>query len=63
VSYLGDRMFDASGRMQPGAWPILGVLSAVSITVALVARHLERRRARADGADATTRAAGGDAAT
>ena len=63
VSYLGDRMFDASGRMQPGAWPILGVLSAVSITVALVARHLERRRARAEGADATTRAAGGDAAT
>lgn len=44
VSYLGARMFDSSGKMQPGAWPILGGLLAVSLTIAALARIYERRR-------------------
>ena len=42
VSYLGGTMFDASGRMQPATWPILGGLLLVSIGIALFARLLTR---------------------
>ena len=44
VSYFGARMFDASGKMQPDAWPIMGGLAAASITIALLARAYERCR-------------------
>src|SRR5262245_35700012 len=39
VSYLGGTMFDASGRMQPGAWPILAALVVVSLVIAALARR------------------------
>jgi uncharacterized membrane protein YdjX (TVP38/TMEM64 family) len=44
VSYLGASMFDASGRMQPAAWPILAGLGVASLVVAALARAYERRR-------------------
>jgi len=44
VSYFGASMFDASGRMQPGAWPIMAGLAAGSLVLALVARAWARRR-------------------
>lgn len=44
VSYLGGEMFDASGKMQPQAWPILGALFVASLLVAALARACERRR-------------------
>ena len=44
VSYLGGRMFDASGKMLPDAWPILAGLSLASLTIAALARVHERRR-------------------
>ena len=43
VSYLGATMFDASGKMQPGAWPIMGGLLIASLTIAALARAYERR--------------------
>lgn len=45
VSYLGGEMFDASGRIQPAAWPILAGLLVASLIIAAVART----RARCDG--------------
>lgn len=47
VSYFGASVFDARGRLQPGAWPILGALVAASFCVALLARLWARHRARA----------------
>ncbi|MFT3773945.1 MAG: VTT domain-containing protein [Minicystis sp.] len=44
VSYLGGEMFDASGRMQPGAWPILAGLLVTSLVIAALFRAYERRR-------------------
>lgn len=44
VSYLGASMFDASGRMQPAAWPVMAGLLAASLLVAALARAWERRR-------------------
>lgn len=44
VSYLGNRMFDASGRIQPGAWPILAGLLVASLVIAALARTYGRRR-------------------
>jgi uncharacterized membrane protein YdjX (TVP38/TMEM64 family) len=43
VSYLGGTMFDASGKIQPGAWPILAALAAISLLVGLLARARARR--------------------
>jgi uncharacterized membrane protein YdjX (TVP38/TMEM64 family) len=43
VSYLGATMFDASGKMQPGAWPIMGGLLIASLTIAALARAYGRR--------------------
>lgn len=48
VSYLGDSMFDASGKMQTGAWPILAGLLVVSIAIVAGARIYQRRRALRD---------------
>jgi uncharacterized membrane protein YdjX (TVP38/TMEM64 family) len=44
VSYLGASMFDTSGRIQPGAWPILAGLLVASLAVAVVSRAVERRQ-------------------
>jgi uncharacterized membrane protein YdjX (TVP38/TMEM64 family) len=44
VSYLGGRIFDATGRIQPGAWPILGGLLIASLLVVALARAYERHR-------------------
>ena len=44
VSYLGASMFDASGRMQPSAWPAMAGLGVVSLVIAALARAYERRR-------------------
>ena len=43
VSYLGAEMFDASGQIQPDAWPILGALAAASLLIAFLARAYQRR--------------------
>lgn len=43
VSYLGGQMFDASGRIQAGAWPVLAGLVAASLLIALLARAHARR--------------------
>ncbi|HVJ88954.1 MAG TPA: VTT domain-containing protein [Labilithrix sp.] len=42
VSYLGSEMFDASGKMKPDAWPIMGGLLVTSLVIATIAR-LRRR--------------------
>ncbi|HTV21659.1 MAG TPA: VTT domain-containing protein [Polyangiaceae bacterium] len=47
VSYLGAEMFDASGGIQPRAWPILAGLAVASLAVAGVAKACERQRLRA----------------
>jgi len=44
VSYLGGEMFDATGHMQPAAWPILAGFVIASLLVAALARAYERRR-------------------
>lgn len=50
VSYLGAEMFDASGRMQPAAWPIMGAMLAASLVIAALARARVRRRLAASPA-------------
>ncbi|MCP3057904.1 VTT domain-containing protein [Myxococcus sp. K38C18041901] len=44
VSYLGAEMFDASGKMQPAAWPIMAGLLTASLVIAALARAWERHR-------------------
>lgn len=44
VSYLGAELFDASGKLQPRAWPILGTLFAASLVIAGLARAFSARR-------------------
>ena len=46
VSYLGSEIFDASGNMQPRAWPIMGALLAASLLLVATVRHYDKRRAR-----------------
>lgn len=45
ISHLGSRMFDASGRMQPDAWPILAGPLVVSLAIAALARIVRRSSA------------------
>jgi uncharacterized membrane protein YdjX (TVP38/TMEM64 family) len=47
VSYLGAEMFDASGAIQPGAWPIMAGLAIASLVIAAIARVRQRRSAAA----------------
>src|SRR5262249_29422473 len=47
VSYLGGEMFDASGKLQPAAWPVLAGLLLASLVVAALFRASERRRTAA----------------
>ena len=44
VSYFGGEMFDAAGRMRPGAWPIMAGLLVASLLLAVIARAWERGR-------------------
>ena len=46
VSYLGSEIFDASGRMQTRAWPILGALLAASLLLVAILRHHDKRARR-----------------
>lgn len=39
VSYFGGSMFDASGGIQPDAWPILAALVVASLVIAALARR------------------------
>lgn len=43
VSYLGGELFDASGGIQPGAWPILAGMVVASLLVAVIGRLAARR--------------------
>lgn len=47
VSYLGGRMFDASGKMQPTAWPVMAGLVVFSLLVAIAFRAYTRKRGAA----------------
>lgn len=42
VSYLGSEIFDASGHMQPRAWPIMGAMLAASVLLVLLVRQYSR---------------------
>ncbi|AGC48089.1 hypothetical protein MYSTI_06816 [Myxococcus stipitatus DSM 14675] len=44
VSYLGSELFDASGKLQPDAWPTLAGLLFTSLVIAALAWAWERRR-------------------
>lgn len=44
VSYLGARLFDAEGNLQPDAWPYMVALLVASLFVAVLARVSEKRR-------------------
>lgn len=48
VSYLGGEMFDASGTLRPGTWPLLAGLLGASLAIVALARARARRR-RASG--------------
>lgn len=50
VSYLGSEIFDASGNMQPRAWPLLGALLAASLLLVAAFRHYDRRQSALEGA-------------
>ncbi|MDY7225708.1 TVP38/TMEM64 family protein [Hyalangium rubrum] len=54
VSYLGAELFDASGNLQPGAWPIMAGLLAASISIALLAHLAERRRSSSRARDSAS---------
>jgi uncharacterized membrane protein YdjX (TVP38/TMEM64 family) len=43
ISYLGSEIFDASGHMQPRAWPIMAGMFVASVLLVLGVRHWERR--------------------
>lgn len=46
LSYFGGELFDASGTMQPRAWPIMAGLGIASLAVAAFAHFRRRRRRR-----------------
>lgn len=50
VSFFAAQIFDGSGHLQPGAWPLLAGLAAASLVVALLARAWSKRSARASAA-------------
>lgn len=43
VSYLGSEMFDGTGHMQPRAWPVMGAMLAVSLTIIAIVRCYDKR--------------------
>jgi uncharacterized membrane protein YdjX (TVP38/TMEM64 family) len=46
VSYLGGELLDASGKIQPKAWPIFAGLIIASLLIGVLVRAYERRRSR-----------------
>ncbi|NQW62151.1 MAG: VTT domain-containing protein [Deltaproteobacteria bacterium] len=44
VSYMGDRLFDGAGKMQTDAWPAMVLMWVVSLSGALLLRHLLRKQ-------------------
>lgn len=46
VSFFASQVFDASGNLQPRAWTIMGGMLIVSLSVALIARYVERSATR-----------------
>lgn len=44
VSYFSSRMFDLSGKIQPGAWPIFAALLTASLLTVVLVRVYQRRR-------------------
>lgn len=50
VSFFASELFDDSGRLQPGAWPLMGALLAASLVIAALARLWERRTSPSTGA-------------
>ncbi len=59
VSYLGSKMFDASGSLQPGAWRIFAAMVAVSLLIAGVSLRQRANRNR----DATEHGVAGERVT
>ncbi|WP_394846989.1 VTT domain-containing protein [Pendulispora brunnea] len=51
VSFLGGQMFDASGKMQPGAWPILAGLLGASLLIVVLVRVYGSGTTRRDRCD------------
>jgi uncharacterized membrane protein YdjX (TVP38/TMEM64 family) len=49
VSYFGSEMFDASGTMQPRAWPIMGAMLLASLVITAAVRVVEKRRLGTSG--------------
>lgn len=50
VSYFGSQVFDASGNMQPRAWPMLGALLAASLLLVAILRRYDKRRSAPEAA-------------
>lgn len=50
VSFFASEMFDATGHLQPAAWPIMAGLLVASLVVAALARAWERRNSPTEGA-------------
>jgi uncharacterized membrane protein YdjX (TVP38/TMEM64 family) len=46
VSFFASQVFDASGNLQPQAWKIMGSMLIMSLSVALIARYIERSAIR-----------------
>jgi len=46
VSFFASRVFDASGNLQPQAWTIMGGMLIASLSVAMIARYIERSAKR-----------------
>jgi hypothetical protein len=44
VSYMGDRLFDGAGKLQTDAWPAMVLMWVVSLSGALLLRHLLRKQ-------------------
>jgi uncharacterized membrane protein YdjX (TVP38/TMEM64 family) len=46
VSFFASEVFDATGQLKPRAWMIMGGMLIVSLTVALLAKYIERSALR-----------------
>ena len=46
VSFFASEVFEATGQLKPGAWMIMGGMFIMSLTVALIARYIERSAMR-----------------
>jgi uncharacterized membrane protein YdjX (TVP38/TMEM64 family) len=46
VSFFASQVFDMNGHLQPNAWKIMVGMLTMSLSVALIARTIERSTAR-----------------